>query len=52
MTRRRERRRKLLLEDLEEKRGYWQLTEEALDRTLWRTRCGRSCGTVARLTMV
>jgi len=28
----------LILEDLKEKRGYWKLREEALDRTLWRTR--------------
>jgi len=30
----RERRSKQLLHDLEEKRGYWKLKEEALDRTL------------------
>jgi len=34
---RRGRRSKHLLDDLEEKRGYWKLNEEALDRTLWRT---------------
>jgi hypothetical protein len=32
------RRRKQLLDDLKEKREYWKLKEEALDRTLWRTR--------------
>jgi hypothetical protein len=32
---------KQLLHDLEETRGYWKLKEEALDRTLWRTGCGR-----------
>ena len=34
MTRRRGRRRRKLLDDLSEKRGYWKLKEEALDRTL------------------
>jgi hypothetical protein len=34
--------------DLEEKRGYWILKEEALDRTLWRTRLGRGYGPVLR----
>jgi hypothetical protein len=38
------RRRKQLLDGLTEKRGYCKLKEEALDRTLWRTRCGRSYG--------
>jgi hypothetical protein len=33
-TGRRGRRRKQLLDDLKEKRGYWKLKEEALDRTL------------------
>jgi len=28
---------KQLLDDFKKKRGYWQLKEEALDRTLWRT---------------
>jgi hypothetical protein len=37
---RRGRRCKQLLGDLEEKRGYLKLKEEALDRTLWRTRFG------------
>ena len=32
------RRRKKLLDDLWEKRGYCKLTEEALDRTGWGTR--------------
>ena len=31
------RRHKQLLDDIKEKRGYWKLKEEALDRTLWRT---------------
>jgi hypothetical protein len=38
---RRGRRRKQLLDDLKEKRRYWKLKEEALARTLWRTRVGR-----------
>ena len=33
MTRRRGRRRKKLLDDLKDRRGYCQLKEEALDRT-------------------
>jgi hypothetical protein len=41
VTGRREIRRKQLLDDLREKRRYWKLKEEALDRTLWRTRFGR-----------
>jgi hypothetical protein len=48
MTERRGRRRKQLLDDLKEKRRYWKLKEEALDRTLWRTRLGRGCGPVVR----
>jgi hypothetical protein len=42
------RRRKQLLDDLKEKRRYWKLKEEALDRTLWRTRFGRGYGPVVR----
>jgi hypothetical protein len=45
---RRGRRRRQLLEDLKERRGYWKLKAEALDRTLWRTRFGRGCGPVVR----
>jgi hypothetical protein len=41
MTGRRGRRRKQLLDALKEKRRYWKSKEEALDRTLWRTRFGR-----------
>jgi hypothetical protein len=41
ITVRRGRRREQLLHDLREKRRYWKLKEEALDRTLWRTRFGR-----------
>ena len=35
-SKRRERRRKKLLGDLKDRRGYCQLKEEALDRTMWR----------------
>ena len=31
-------------------RGYWKLKQEAVDRTLWRTGCGRGCGLVVRQT--
>jgi hypothetical protein len=50
VTARRGRRCKQLLDDLTEKRGYWKLKEEALDRTLWRTRIGGGCGPVVRWT--
>jgi hypothetical protein len=50
MTGRRGRRRKQLLDDLMEKRRYWKLKQEALDRTLWRTRFGRGYGPVVRQT--
>jgi hypothetical protein len=42
---------KQLLNDLKETREYWKLKEEALDRTLWRTRFGRGCGPVIRQTV-
>jgi hypothetical protein len=41
-------RRKQLLDDLDETRRYWKLKEEALDRTLWRTRFEGGYGPVAR----
>jgi hypothetical protein len=50
MTGRRRRRCKQLLDDLKEKRRYWKLKGEALDRTLWRTRFGRGYGLVVRQT--
>jgi hypothetical protein len=50
VTVRRGLRRKQLLDDLKEMRGYWKLKEEALDRTLWRTRFGRGYGPVVRQT--
>jgi hypothetical protein len=44
VTRRRERRRKQLLDDLGDRRGYCHLKEDALDRIKWRNRFGRGCG--------
>ena len=41
-------RRKQLLDDLKEKRRYWKLKEEVLDRILWRNRFGRGYGPVVR----
>ena len=49
MTGGRERRCKQLLDDFKEERGYWKLKDEALDRTLRRTRFGRVYGPVVRL---
>jgi hypothetical protein len=49
-TGRRGRRRRKLLDVLKERRGYSGLKEEALDRTMWRARFGRSFGTVVRQT--
>jgi hypothetical protein len=46
VIRRRGRRRKKLLDDLGDRRGYSQLKEEALDRIKWRNRFGRGCGPV------
>jgi hypothetical protein len=48
MTGRKGRRCKQLLDDLKEKRGYWKLKEEALDRSHWRSRFGRGYGPVVR----
>ena len=50
MTGRRGRRRRKLLDDLKEMRGYSHLKEEALDRTMWRARFGRGFGPVVRQT--
>jgi hypothetical protein len=50
ITGRRGIRRKQVLDDLKEKRRYWKLKEEALDRTVWRTRFERSYGPVVRQT--
>ena len=46
LTRRRGRRRKKLLDDLKNRRGYCQLKEEALDCTKRRNRFGRGFGPV------
>ena len=43
---RRGRKRKKLLDDLKDRRGYCQLKEDALDRTMWRNRFGRGFGPV------
>jgi hypothetical protein len=48
VTRRRGRRRKKLLDDLKDRKEYSHLKEEALDRTMWRNRFGRSFGSVVR----
>ena len=48
VTRRRGRRRKMLLDDLKDRRGYSHLKEEALDRTMWRNRFGGGFGPVVR----
>jgi len=50
VTGRRGRRRRKLLDDLKERRGYSHLKEEALDRTMWRARFGRVFGLVVRQT--
>jgi hypothetical protein len=47
---RRGRRRKQLLDNPKETRGYWKLKEEILDRSLWGTCFGSGCGTVVRQT--
>ena len=38
VTRRRGRRRRKLLDDLKDRRGYYHLKEDALDRIMWRNR--------------
>ena len=48
VTGRRGRRRRKLLDDLKERRGYSHLKEEALDRTMWRARFGRGFGPIVR----
>jgi hypothetical protein len=50
VTRRQGRRRRKLLDELKERRGYSHLKEEALDRTMWRVRFGRGFGPVVRQT--
>jgi hypothetical protein len=48
VTERLGRRRRKLLDDLKEMRGYSHLKKEALDRTMWRNRFGRGFGTFVR----
>ena len=48
MTRRRGIRRREVLDDLKERRGYSHLKEEALDRTMCISRFGRGFGPVVR----
>ena len=48
VTRRRGRRRRKLLDDLKDGRGYSHLKEKALDRTMWRNRFGGGSETVVR----
>ena len=48
VTRRWGRRRKKLLDDLKDRRGYSRLKEEDLDRTMWRNRFGGGFGPVVR----
>ena len=48
VARRRERRRKKLLDDLKDRRGYSHLKEEALHRTIWRHRFEGGFGPVVR----
>jgi len=50
VTGRRGKRCRKLLDDLEERRGYSHLKEEALDRTMWGARFGRGFGPVVRQT--
>ena len=40
-----------LLDELKESREYSHLKEEAVDRTMWRARFGRSFGPVVRQTI-
>jgi len=48
VARRRGRRRKKLLDDLKDRRGYSHLKEEALDGTMWRNHFGGGFGPVVR----
>ena len=48
VKRRRGRRRKKLLDDPKDRRGYCHLKEEALDRTMWRNHFGGGFGPVVR----
>jgi hypothetical protein len=48
VTERKGRRRRKLLDDLNERRKYSHLKEEALDRTMWRAHFVRGFGPVVR----
>jgi hypothetical protein len=48
VTGKRGRRRKKLMDDLKDRRGYSHLEEEVLDCTMWRNRFGRGVGPVVR----
>ena len=48
VTRRRGRRRKKLLDDFKDRRGYSNLKEEPLDRTMWKNRFRGGFGPVIR----
>ena len=50
MTRRQGGRRKKLLDDLKDRRGYCHLKEEAVDRNMWKDRFGRGFEPVVRQT--
>jgi hypothetical protein len=50
VTGRQGRRRKKLLDELKERRGYSHLKEEALDRTMLKARFGRDFRPVVRQT--
>jgi hypothetical protein len=50
VTGRHGRRRRKLLDDLKERRGYSHLKEEALDRTMWTAGFRRGFGPVVRQT--
>jgi hypothetical protein len=50
VTGRRGSRRRKLLDNLKERKGYSHLKEEALDRSMWRARFGRGFGTAVRQT--
>jgi hypothetical protein len=50
VTGRQGRRRRKVLDDLKERRGYSHLKEEALDRTMWRALFGKGFGPVVRQT--
>jgi hypothetical protein len=50
VTGRRRRKRRKLLDDLKERRGYSHLKEEAVDRTMWTPRFERCFRPVVRQT--